>query len=96
MALFALLIYFALTIFIILMWIRLALDLVATYSRTWRPRGFLLVVAELVFSVTDPPVKFVRRFIKPVRFGGISIDFSWTIVVLVAIILSSIVSRFII
>jgi YggT family protein len=95
-ALFALLITFALTIFIILMWIRLALDLVATYSRNWRPRGFLLVVAEVVFSVTDPPVKFVRRFIKPVRFGEVSIDFSWTIVVLVAIILSSIVSRFMI
>jgi YggT family protein len=90
----ALIIYGALTIFIVTMWIRFVLDLISTYSRAWRPRGFALVLAELVYTITDPPVKFVRRFIKPVRIGSVMLDFSWSIVLLSAIILSYITLGF--
>ena len=94
-AIIALLAYAALTIFIILMWVRFVLDLIATYSRQWRPRGAALVLAEAVYSVTDPPVRAVRRVVKPVRLGAVMIDFSWSIVLLVAIILSYVVLTFI-
>lgn len=90
----ALVLYGALTIFIIVMWIRFVLDLIAAYARHWRPSGFGLVVAELVYSITDPPIKFVRRFVKPLRLGGVAIDFSWSIVLLVAILLSTLVFGF--
>jgi YggT family protein len=40
----------------------------------------------LIFAVTDPPLKFVRRVVKPVRFGGIALDFAWTVVLLAAIV----------
>ena len=91
----ALVIYWALSIFIVIMWARFVLDLISVYARRWRPRGFGLVLAELVFSITDPPVKAVRRFVKPVRLGNAMIDFSWSIVMLAAIILSYIVLGFI-
>ena len=94
-AIIALLAYAALTIFIVLMWVRFVLDLIATYSRQWRPRGAALVLAEAVYSVTDPPVRAVRRVVKPVRLGAVMIDFSWSIVLLVAIILSYVVLTFI-
>jgi len=94
-AIIALLAYAALTIFIVIMWIRFVLDLITTYSRQWRPRGFALVLAEAVYSITDPPVRAVRRVVKPVRLGTVMIDFSWSIVLLVAIILSYIVLTFI-
>jgi YggT family protein len=44
------------------------------------------VVLNLIYGVTDPPLKFVRRVVKPVRFGGIALDFAWTVVLLVAIV----------
>ena len=91
----ALIVYWLLSIFIVIMWARFVLDLVAVYARNWRPRGFVLVLAELVFTITDPPVRAVRRFVKPVRLGNAMIDFSWSIVMLAAIILSYIVLRFI-
>ena len=94
-AIIALLAYAALTIFIVLMWVRFVLDLISTYSRQWRPRGAALVLAEAVYSVTDPPVRAVRRVVKPVRLGTVMIDFSWSIVLLVAIILSYVVLTFI-
>lgn len=79
-------------IFILLMWVRLIVDFVRSARPTWRPQGFLLVVLSVVYVITDPPLKIVRRLIKPVRFGAASVDFSWTIVLILAIILSSVVA----
>ena len=90
----AFVLYAAISIFIVVMWARFILDFVAMLAREWRPRGFLLVVAELVYTVTDPPVKAVRRVVPPLRAGGVAIDFSWTIVLIAAIILSYIVRGF--
>ena len=52
-------------------------------------------MAEVVFAITDPPIKLVRRAVPPLRIGGAAIDFSWSIVMLAAIILNSIISQFI-
>jgi len=87
--------YLALNVFIIMMWARLVLDLARTFAREWRPRGALLVLAEVVFTVTDPPIKLVRRAIPPLRVGGIALDFAWTIVLLACLLLVSIIVGFI-
>lgn len=84
--------YYLLQIFILVMWVRLILDFVRSARPTWRPRGFALVLLSLVFTITDPPLKVVRKVIKPVRFGAVSIDFAWTIVLIFAFILSNVVA----
>ena len=91
----ATILYVALNIFVVVMWARFILDLVAMLARQWRPKGFVLVLAELAYTITDPPVKSVRRVVPPLRAGGVVIDFSWSIVLIAAIILSYIVAGFI-
>ncbi len=81
----------ALQIFILMMWIRLIVDFVRSARPGWRPSPLFLVVFSVIYAVTDPPVKLVSRVIKPVRFGSVSIDFAWTIVLIVAIIVSNVV-----
>ena len=56
--------------------------------------GFVLVVAELVFSVTDPPVRAVRRVVPPLRLGGVALDFAWSIVMLGVVVLIYITAIF--
>jgi YggT family protein len=85
---------FALQLFILIMWARVILDLVRSLNREFRPRSVGLVLAEAVYVVTDPPIKFVRRFVPPLRIGNISLDLSWTIVMLAAIVLSYVVASF--
>ncbi|MCY7412457.1 MAG: YggT family protein [Salinibacterium sp.] len=87
--------YLVLNLFIIMMWARLVLDLARTFARQWRPRGVLLILAEIVFTVTDPPVKLVRRIVPPLRVGGIALDFAWSIVLLACLLLVSIIAGFI-
>jgi|SRR5690554_4868679 len=79
--------YAALLIYLLIMWVRFIVDIVQVINRQWRPRGFVLVVTEFAYLVTDPPLKFVRRLIPPIRAGGMALDFAWSIVMLVVIVL---------
>ena len=90
----ATILYVALFIYFLLMWARFIFDLVTGFVRGFKPPGPLLIVAEIAYTVTDPPIRAVRRVIPPLRFGGIALDFGWTIVMLAVIILMSIVSSF--
>lgn len=73
--------------FIAFLWIRFVVDWVQVFARSWSPRGALLVVLEAVYTVTDPPIKLLRRFIPPLRLGSISLDLSFLIVLLGAYLL---------
>lgn len=79
--------YVFLLAYFFLMWTRLILDLVQNFSRQWRPRGVALVLAEIVFSLTDPPIRLVRKVLPPIRMGVAALDFSWSIVMILVIVL---------
>ncbi len=85
--------YYALQFFILVMWVRLIVEFVRSAKPDWRPRSFALVLLSAMYVITDPPLKLVRKVVKPVRFGAVAIDFAWTIVLIVAIILQSVVGR---
>jgi YggT family protein len=87
--------YYALQFFILVMWVRLIIEFVRSAKPDWRPRSFGLVLLSAMYAITDPPLKVVRKVIKPVRFGAVAIDFAWTIVLIVAIILSNVVAGFV-
>lgn len=82
----------ALWVYTLVLWARLILEWVRQFRPDWRPRGLMLVIAEVTFTITDPPLKLIRRVVKPVRLGGAYIDFSWTILLVVVYILMSVVS----
>ena len=58
------------------------------------PSGLLLVVLEIVYSATDPPIKALRRVIPPMRIGTIAIDLSFIIVMISAYVLLYVVGAF--
>ena len=58
---------------------RLIFDYVPMFSRTWRPRGILIYFVEAIYTITDKPMKFVGRFIPPLRLGAVSLDMSFIV-----------------
>jgi YggT family protein len=62
-------------------------DWVQIFARNWSPTGFLLVVLELVYSATDPPIKALRRVIPPLRIGNFALDLSMLLVFIGAYVL---------
>ena len=78
------LINLVLQLFLLLLFTRFVVDWVQVFARNWTPRGVVLVVLEVVYSITDPPILFIRRFVPPLRLGAIALDTSF-IIVLVAV-----------
>lgn len=71
---------------------RVILEYVRMFSRDWRPKGFTLVLAEIVYTVTDPLVKVARRIIPPLRLGSVAVDMSILVLFLLLQVLRSVVS----
>jgi YggT family protein len=87
-------IYLILWLFIALLFVRFIVDWVQVFARSWTPKGPVLVLLEVVYSITDPPIMFFRRFIPPLRLGSIALDLSFLIVMVIAYLLLSIVGSF--
>jgi len=73
-------IYWALNLFLLALIGRLILDYIRIFSPNWRPRGVVLAFAELIYSITDRPLRFVRQFVPPLRLGAVSLDLSFIVV----------------
>ncbi|KYH43968.1 MULTISPECIES: YggT family protein [Branchiibius] len=77
-------------LFFIVLLGRLVLDWVQVFARDWRPRGPVLVVAEGIYTITDPPLKFLRRLIPPLRLGNVRLDLAFLVLVLAVSLLLSV------
>ncbi len=64
------LLYQILWLYLLVMIGRLVFDYVQMFARSWKPSGFILVLVEFIYSLTDPPLKFFRRFVPPLRIGS--------------------------
>ena len=71
-----------LQVFIFALFARLILDYVRMFKPSWTPRGLMLWFAESVYTFTDPPLNFFRKFIPPLRLGGVALDLSFIVLFL--------------
>nr|WP_275445161.1 YggT family protein [Microbacterium aurum] len=83
-----------LLVYILLLLARLILEYIPMFNREWRPRGFGLVLAEIVFTVTDPPLRFFRRLVPPLRLGPVALDLGFPITMIACFVLLSVVRIF--
>jgi len=79
--------YVATLIFFLLLLIRLVFEWIQVFAREWRPTGILLVLAEAAYTVTDPPIKAVRRVLPPLRIGRVALDLGFLVVMIACSIL---------
>ncbi len=85
--------YFVVWLFFAALICRFVLDWVQALSREWRPRGPLLVAAEGIYTVTDPPLKFLRRLIPPLTLGTIRLDLAFLVLMLAVSLTLSLLQR---
>ena len=82
---------YVLRIYLVVLIGRMIFGWVQAFARDWHPSGILLVVAEGIFTATDPPLKFLRRFIPPLRLGMVAMDLSFMVLFIVVLILLEVV-----
>jgi YggT family protein len=82
---------YALSIYLVLLIGRLIISWIQQFSRDWKPSGVVLVIAEAAYTATDPPLRFLRRYIPTVRLGSVALDLSFMLLFLVIIVLLQVV-----
>lgn len=80
-------------LFFIALLARLVFDWVFVLSRSWEPKGPIVLVLEATYSVTDPPLKALRRVIPPLRIGSVALDLGFLVLIIAVQIALSLVSR---
>jgi YggT family protein len=83
-----------LSLFKLALFIRLIVDYIRIFARSWRPTGLLLAFFEFIYTLTDPPMKFVGRFVPPLRLGGVSLDLSFIVLIIAVGFAESIIRGF--
>jgi len=78
---------YLLSIYLVVLIGRMIIGWIQVFARSWRPTGVVLVVAETIFTLTDPPLKFLRRYIPPLRIGTVAMDLSYMVLFIVVLIL---------
>ncbi len=76
-------------------WILIAraiLTWVLILNPRWSPHGAGLVLSEAVYTVTDPPLKVLGKFIKPLRVGSVNLDMAFFVLFLLVILCIRIIS----
>jgi YggT family protein len=83
---------YVLYVFLGLLILRLIMDYVMMFARNFRPTGIVAAALELAYTVTDPPLRALRRIIPPLRLGNVSLDLSFIVLFISAYVLISVVS----
>ncbi|MDR1824944.1 MAG: YggT family protein [Bifidobacteriaceae bacterium] len=82
MALAATIVWALAQLYLLVLLARMVLSLAMVFARDWRPRGRVAAAAEIIFTVTDPPIRACRRILPTVRIGGIGLDLGFLVVVI--------------
>lgn len=78
-------IWYVLHVYLLVLLARLVVDWTRQFARSWRPAGAAAVGFELVYILTDPPIKALRRLVPPLQIGNVSLDLSYFIVLILVI-----------
>lgn len=78
----------ALQIYFYVLLARAILSFIPIVNPRFTPRGFVLVLFEAVYSLTDPPIKLARRLLPTgPSFGGVRFDLGFLVVWLALLVL---------
>ena len=86
-----LVLYRVLQVFNLILIVRALISWVTLLSPQFRPRGIVLVLFEAVYTVTDPPLKLLRRWIKPLRIGLVSLDLAFIVLWILILVLQRVI-----
>ncbi|MCI1225290.1 YggT family protein [Bifidobacterium sp.] len=77
----------AIGVYITVLFIRMILDWAFVLAPQWYPRGVVAALVGVIYRLTDPPLRWLRRYVPPLRFGAIAFDTSFIVLYFALIVL---------
>ncbi|WP_194785974.1 YggT family protein [Actinomyces haliotis] len=76
-------------LYLLILLVRVILDWIQLFARQWRPSGVVLVIANVVYGLTDPPLNWLRRVVPVLRMGAMGIDLSFLVLYFVVVLVQN-------
>lgn len=76
-------------LYLLILLVRVILDWIQLFARQWRPSGVVLVIANVVYGLTDPPLNWLRRLVPVLRMGAMGIDLSFLVLYFVVVLVQN-------
>lgn len=70
---------------------RMIISWVPMFAPQWRPKGLVASLFEIIYTLTDPPIKALRKLIPPLNLGGVSLDLAFMAVLVLIVVLQRVV-----
>lgn len=82
-----------LRLFVYILIARIVIEMIASFSRQFRPPRWFAMLSEPLFVVTDPPMNALRRVIPPLRLGNVALDVAVIVLFLIIMVLQAVVAQ---
>lgn len=73
--------------YLVVLLARMILDWVHVLVPRWYPRGLVSSLIDVVYRLTEPPLRWLRRYIRPIPMGPICLDVSFIVLYFALVVL---------
>ncbi|OZG66332.1 hemolysin [Bifidobacterium hapali] len=74
-------------VYIAVLFIRMIVDWAMVLAPRWQPGDVVRALIDVVYRLTDPPLRWLRRYIKPIPMGAIYFDVSFIVLYFALVVL---------
>lgn len=78
-------------IYVTVLFARMIIDWVLVLSRDWQPKGVINDIFRVIYGLTEPPLRFLRRYVPSIPLGPVSLDVSFIVLYFIIIVLQAII-----
>ena len=81
----------AINVYLVVLFIRMLLDWMRVLMPRWYPTGVVYSLVNVVYRVTEPPLRWLRRYIRPLPLGAVQLDVSFMVLYFVLIVVQMVI-----
>lgn len=75
--------------YMFILFVRMIVDWMFVLGPNWYPRGIFASIISIIYRLTDPPLRWLRRYIPPLPLGRIQLDVSFLVLWFALVVLQS-------
>lgn len=73
--------------YLFVLFIRMIVDWAMILMPRWYPRGVVSSLIRVIYALTEPPLRWLRRYIPPLPMGRIQLDVSFMVLYFILIVI---------
>lgn len=73
-------------VYITVLFARMIVDWVLVLARGWRPSGVISDIIRIIYDLTEPPLRWLRRYVPSIPLGPVRLDVSFIVLYFILVV----------